>query len=64
MNWLATRKLRRNCLHHRQPTDIYDPDTGESLGKVEAKSFIKSVLIDMGMRKMFWCEECGETWIR
>ena len=40
-------KRRRNCFHH-------DP--------VAKVSFIRSQLIDSGMRKMFWCTRCQQTW--
>lgn len=46
----AIRRLlaRRRCFHH-------DPYTGTS--------WLESRLIDVGMRKMFWCTACDKTWI-
>lgn len=44
--YVRSRK-RRECFHHA-------PSTGFS--------WIESRLIDTGMRKMFWCTQCGQTW--
>lgn len=41
-------RKRRRCFHHNWRTE---------------DSWIKSRLIDLGMRKMFWCGHCGKTWI-
>lgn len=40
-----------NCFHH----DRTDPDI--------SSTWIKSQLIDMGSRKMYWCTHCEKTWI-
>lgn len=63
MSWLKNKKLRDNCWHHRQVIDVHAPETGDYLGTVEAESFIKSVLVEFGSRKMFWCVKCGKTWL-
>lgn len=39
---------RRRCFHH-------DRHTGTS--------WIQSQLIDLGMRKLYHCTECGKVWI-
>lgn len=40
-------RKRRACFHH-------DHTTG--------KTWIKSMLIDTGRNKMFWCTTCGKAW--
>jgi hypothetical protein len=45
---LKTWRKRRACFHHNHRT---------------GESWIKSMLIDMGSRKLFWCDECGRTWM-
>jgi len=46
---LLTRwRLRRMCWHH---------------DRRNSESWIAEQLIDVGMRKMFWCTECGRMWI-
>jgi hypothetical protein len=45
-SWKAWRR-RRNCFHH---------------SFASGTSYIKSQLIDTGMRKMFWCTKCQKTW--
>ena len=47
MGWWARRKRRRDCWHHEYLTGF---------------SWIKWKLIDTGMRKMFWCTRCQQTW--
>jgi len=43
------RKKQYDCMHH----DLSTKD-----------SWIKSALIDLGARKMFWCKRCGQVWFR
>jgi len=38
-------RKRRHCMHH-------DRLTGQS--------WIKSMLVDLGMNKIFWCDRCGK----
>lgn len=49
--WVTAWRRRRQCMHHNRLT---------------GESWIKSQLIDMGRRKMFWCSEksggCGKAW--
>jgi len=56
------RRKQRQCFHHELPKP------GPEGGYVQqARSFIRSCLIDLGRRKMFWCDEeeggCGKVWI-
>lgn len=52
IEWLIERyrrrRVRKFCFHH-------DMRTGSS--------FIDQRLIETGKAKMFWCTECGKTWI-
>lgn len=48
---------QRDCWHHALPRRATAGDLGGP-----AKSYIESQLIETGMRKMFWCGECGKTW--
>jgi hypothetical protein len=57
MNLLERWRRRKRCFHHALPT------TDALGGAVPAQSYVKSRLIDAGMRKMFWCDDCGRTWI-
>lgn len=50
--WWRRWRAAAACFHH----DHHPPDTG-------AVSWIKSQLIDMGSRKMFWCTHCEKMWI-
>jgi hypothetical protein len=57
MNLLRKWLRRKGCFHHALPTVDGNGD------RIAAQSYIKSRLIDTGMRKMFWCNDCGRTWI-
>jgi hypothetical protein len=46
--WYRRWRVRRSCFHH-------EPRTGES--------FIDSMLIEMGSRKLYWCRHCGKHWV-
>jgi hypothetical protein len=46
--WRVGRWQRRRCFHH-------DHRSGES--------WIKEQLVDVGRRKMWWCDRCGKTWL-
>lgn len=41
--WYGRWRLRRRCMHH-------DRHTGQT--------YIKSMLIDLGMNKLLWCDRC------
>ena len=51
--WVTTYRLRRQCFHH---------DRGSPANNKPATSWLRSQLVDTGMRKMFWCTRCGRTW--
>jgi hypothetical protein len=48
--WWKRRREQRDCFHH----DRRYEQTG---------SWVESMLIDLGRRKMFWCTRCDKTWI-
>jgi hypothetical protein len=54
-------KKRRLCLHQEMPKFTFDNTEDKVIGIT--RSYLKSTLIDIGMKKMIWCEECGKTWI-
>jgi hypothetical protein len=37
---------RRRCMHHNRLT---------------GESYVKSMLVDLGMNKIFWCGKCGRN---
>jgi hypothetical protein len=41
------RRRQRRCMHHDRMTGT---------------SWISEQLIEAGMRKMFWCTRCEQTW--
>jgi hypothetical protein len=57
--WRERRRKRKYCFHH----DI----GGNPANTRPVVSWIKQELIDLGRRKMLWCDEaqggCGKTWI-
>jgi hypothetical protein len=47
-------RQQRQCFHHDHG--------GNPANTRPAISWIKQQIIDMGRRKMFWCDRCGRTW--
>lgn len=47
MSFFARRRAQRACFHHNH-------HTGES--------WIRSVLVDLGRNKRFWCTKCEKSW--
>jgi hypothetical protein len=56
--WTPKARKRKKCFHHEIG--------GNPANSRPAVSWIEQQLIDVGMRKMFWCDErqggCGQTW--
>ena len=63
IDWIRKRKKRKECFHHSLPTREYISGTGGEFVSMPPESWIQSQLIDTGKRKMFWCTQCGRTWI-
>jgi hypothetical protein len=57
-----TWRKRRNCMHQEMAKSVYDESEQNTVWITH--SWIRSVLIDIGMKKMFWCKECGKSWFR
>jgi hypothetical protein len=52
-NWRERRNAQKYCFHH---------DTFLATDRV-SMSWIEQQLIETGKAKMFWCTQCGKTWI-
>lgn len=56
-HWLRMWPERRRCFHH------YIPRVGDEMPR-PVESWIRSHLIDLGRRKIWWCSHCEKVWIR
>lgn len=55
ISWLARLGVRRDCFHHERNISLSGEET--------ATSWIRSELVDLGRRKIFWCTVCKRKWI-
>ena len=55
MKWWRRWRKRHRCFHHDHG--------GNPANSRPAVSWIEQRIIDDGMRKLFWCKECGKAWV-